>query len=37
MKNYFRREAKLMVLWPVWIVILGLAAAVVVPILLKHR
>jgi hypothetical protein len=37
MKNHFRREGKLMVLWPVWIVVLGLVAAVVVPILLKHR
>ena len=36
MGNHFRREAKLLLLWPLVILTIGFIAAVVVPILLRH-
>jgi hypothetical protein len=37
MRDHFRREAILNLLWPLLILIIGLVAAMVVPILLQHR
>jgi hypothetical protein len=37
MANFFKREALLMVLWPLLIIAIGLVAAVLVPIFLRHR
>jgi hypothetical protein len=36
MANFFRREAILMALFPIVIVVVGLIAAIVLPMLLQH-
>jgi hypothetical protein len=37
MANFFRREAILMALLPVVIIVIGLVAAIVIPMLIEHR